>query len=398
MALVVANDIGVVSGSIVLPLNGVWTADLLIDQPDGTGFDAGTAVTISADGGIELKGAVAPDRSAPFLDAVHVRVLGGKAKLGNTASARSYVSPGATVNDVLTGILGDVGESASSTISSSILTTNLDAWSVFKQPASHAIGQLLDVVFPGQGWRVLTDGTFWTGAESWSSSTPQYDILEQAPEVGEYLLGVDTFEIVPGTTIDGIGKINRVEYAIGEGRVRARVFVQLSDSDRGDRAAIAAIARQEMAGIDHYAFYDARVDAQSADGATVDITPADTRLAGMQHVPLRLGLPGCVVKFATGATVRLGWDRGDPRRPFCSLWNGGETVNELVLNAALIELADTTGAQFVALSNKVDTAIAALVTYINNHTHPYALGTTSTPTAPPLSSQPSTAAAKVKAV
>ncbi len=74
MSLVTANGVTVIGGSIMMPLRGVWSADLVIDQPDGSGFDAGTAVAIKCADGIELDGTVVPDRTGSFLDAVHVRL------------------------------------------------------------------------------------------------------------------------------------------------------------------------------------------------------------------------------------------------------------------------------------------------------------------------------------
>jgi hypothetical protein len=48
MALVTINDVAVISGTILRPLTGVWTADLAIDEPGGGGFGAGTKVTIKS--------------------------------------------------------------------------------------------------------------------------------------------------------------------------------------------------------------------------------------------------------------------------------------------------------------------------------------------------------------
>ena len=104
MSQVTINGVNVLSGSIVMPLRGVWTADLVIDQPDGSGFDAGTSVSIESEDGLTFTGTVAPDRTGDFLDAVHVRVLGGAGGMATTLTARGYVQPGAFVRDVLNGI------------------------------------------------------------------------------------------------------------------------------------------------------------------------------------------------------------------------------------------------------------------------------------------------------
>ncbi len=260
MSLLTVNDANVIAGTIEAPLRGVWTADLVIDQPDGSGFSAGTSVTIKAQDGIELVGTVAPDRSGDFLDAVHVRVLGGAGGMGANITAKGYTTPGAFVRDVLNGIAQDAGETLSSDILQSLLTTNLEAWNTLAIPASQNLVALLNIVAPNADWRILAD---------------------------------------------------------------------LAAGERGIREAIAKMVRQEIAGIDYFTLYDAKVVSQSTDGATVDLQPGDPRLPGMSKVPLRLGLPGTVAKFAPGQFVRLGWDRGNPSLPYACLFQGGETVSRI---------------------------------------------------------------------
>lgn len=357
MALVTIDDVAVIKdSSFIFPRIGVWSFDLIIDQPDGSGFEAGKKVTIKA-GDQEFKGTVAADRSGSVVDSIHVRVLGGAGALAKPVKARGYAAPQAFVKDVLKGIFDDVGESASTSIPADVQNTNINAWATFVQPAAHALGAFLDTVTPGAPWRVLPDGKIWTGPETWPSSSPSYTIVDQVPSEGLFILGVTSMEIQPGQTVDGIGKIARVEYSITPDGIRADVWTFNADEDRGPRASVAAICRQEMAGIDFYGLYDSKVEKQSADGTTVDVTPADKRLPGLQRVPLRLGLPNCTVQFSPGAIVRLGWDRGDPRYPYAALFNGGESVTKLVVGTQLAEIA---GNAFKAL--KSATFLADLAT------------------------------------
>lgn len=340
MSLIKANSVPVLSGTIALPLVGVWTADLVLDQVDGTGFDAGTRVTIKAEDGVELTGTVSPDRSGTFLDSVHVRVVGGAAGMPTVVQPRAYVQPGAYVRDVLNGIATDSGETLSTTISASLLNTNLTAWAVMSVPAVQALLALIDIIAPSAHWRILNDGKLWVGEETWTTATPEYVELSANPSEGVFDLGVDSPSIVPGCTIDGIGKIGRVEHTIEAGKIRTRVLVYMGAEERGIRGAVAAMVRQEISGIDYYTFYDAKVQSQSDDGSTVDLQPVDTRLPGMSRVPLRWGLPGVVAKFAPGTMMRLGWDRGNPQYPYACLSQGGETVTQ-------IQIAGT-GEPFVA--------------------------------------------------
>lgn len=357
MALITINSVSVLSGTITMPLIGVWTADLVIDQPDGSGFDAGTKVTLSSPD-LDLHGIVAPSRTGDFLDAVHVRVLGGVGGMGKETTPRSYAQPSAFARDVISGLTNDSGETLSVTADTSITNFNLIAWAITKVPVSQALTSLLDIVSPKADWRILPDGTLWFGAETWPSLSASFDTIAHNPTDGTYELGVDSPVIVPGKTVDGIGKISRVEHSILSNKIRSRVWVDMDDQERGFAAAVMDLAKQALPGIDYLALYDSKVVSQSADLKTVDLQPADPRLPGMGRVPLRHGLPGCTVGIAPGAILRLGWDRGNPQYPIAALWNGGETVTKVVVKATTVYLGDETGA--IALPTKSD---------FDNHVH-----------------------------
>lgn len=330
MSLVTINDVGVLSGTIESPLVGVWTADLVIDQPDGSGFDAGTQVTIKAADGVQLVGVVAADRAGDFLDTVHVRVLGGAGGMGSLVSKRAYNTPSAFVRDVLNGIVQDVGETLSSNIATGLLATDLSAWNTFAVPASQALVSLLAIVAPNADWRIQADGKLWMGDETWPTAAVEYDLTNHDPAQATYELGITSPSFMAGVAIDGVGKVARVQHVIDADHIRARVWTDL-DSERGIRAAVSRMVRQELSGIDYFTLYDAKVVSQSADGATVDVQPGDPRLPGMSKVPLRLGLPGCVAKFSPGQYVRIGWDRGSPQLPYACLFQGGESVTNIQL-------------------------------------------------------------------
>lgn len=366
MALVTVNDVGVLSGVISMPLVGVWIADLKIDQPDGTGFDAGTAVTISGESGWSLSGTVAPDRSGDFLDAVHVRVLGGKAGMAKTAQAKAYVQPGAYARDVIKGLASSAGESVSSTADSVIMATNLTAWAVMAVPCARALETLLDVVAPAAHWRILADGTLWVGNESWTSLDGTYDLLSANPTEGFYDLGVEAPTITPGVSITSVGNVNRVEHEIAADKIRSRVWVDLSEGQRGAAAAIQAIVEHTTAKFDYFALYQATVKSQSSDWTTVDVQPAKAGVPGLSNVPLRHGLPGFSAQVSSGATVLVGWDSGNPSKPYACLWGGGETVQDCVVKASAIHLGDSSGTQPAVMGNDCTTRFSNLESALNN--------------------------------
>lgn len=74
----------------------------------------------------------------------------------------------------------------------------------------------------------------------------------------------------------------------------------------------------------YHALYPCTVEAQAADG-TLDLTPDDEKIrgTGLQAVTIRHGLPGITVKVKAGARLLLGFEAGDPKRPFAALWEPG---------------------------------------------------------------------------
>ncbi len=322
----------VLSGTVMMPLVGVWTADIVIDQPDGTGFDAGAEVTITA-GEMELRGSVAADRTGSFLDAVHVRVLGGKGGMTKPASLQSYVQPSAFARDVVNGLMTDSGETLSDTADAGFLGGNLTAWAVMNGLVSQAVEMLLFIVAPEKHWRILSDGKFWIGDESWDEVSPTVEVIESNPSERTTVLGVDAPTIVPGVTLQGVGMINRVEHSFKSGKVRSQVWTEIEGEQRGVVAQIQSLVRQEIAGIDYQALYLFKVVSQSSDLLTVDVNPIepnDKRLHGLSSVPVRMG-SAVKVQFVQGASVLLGWDGGDPRRPFICDGYGGDSIQRIQL-------------------------------------------------------------------
>lgn len=74
---------------------------------------------------------------------------------------------------------------------------------------------------------------------------------------------------------------------------------------------------------------------QSEDLLSVDLRPETSDIAPMADVPIRLGVPGIKAKIAIGQSMLLGFENGDPRRPF-AIAHGSKTVcEELVLDASV---------------------------------------------------------------
>lgn len=333
-SLVSINGVSVLSGSIMMPLQGVWTGDLVIDQPDGTGFDAGTPVAIVAsNNGFTINGVVSPARTGDFLDAVHVRVLGGAGGMAKDTLPRAYVQPGAFGRDVVNGLLSDSGETLSTTADATLLTKNLTAWSVMTTSVAQALELMISINSPGDNWRLLADGTLWVGAETWPQSSDEFVVLSQNPADGTFDLGVDSPSVMPGVSLSGVGNVNRVEHTILSNSIRSRVWIDFATTDRGLGPALTAIVKKETAELDYFALYYATVVSQQPDGS-LDVTLADPRLAGMSRVAIRYGIPGYSAQIIPGCNILVGWADGNPSKPYVALWGGGESVTSSTLNTS----------------------------------------------------------------
>lgn len=151
---------------------------------------------------------------------------------------------------------------------------------------------------------------------------------------------------------------------------------------------LTAFVKSVFSSLDFYAFYRAKVVSQSSDNLKLDLQPDDARFAGgLSGIPLRLGIPGATVTVTPGAYVFVGWDGGDPQKPFCMLWEDGASVTALTFKATTVNVGDSAGVQPAVLGNSLATRLGALETAYAAHKHTGvtvgggSTGTTDTPDA-----------------
>jgi hypothetical protein len=106
------------------------------------------------------------------------------------------------------------------------------------------------------------------------------------------------------------------------------------------------LVARHMGRLPYHALWPARVVGQDNAG-NLELVPDDAAMPGEVGVPIRLGLPGCEVKVKPGTRVLLGYEQGDPRKPYASLWEGTEldelkitATTKITVDAPLFELAD----------------------------------------------------------
>lgn len=223
MALITCGSADALRSEFHFPARGPWWSRLSLDTttaPSGQ-------VSIAAADGFSLTGTVAV--GGVFADVAHVTVIGGAGGLGTIVPAAAY--RGALLRDPLNAVLRAAGESLSSSVDQSILSTVLPMWAQVAQRASTAIDTLCFAATQALGspvtWRVLDDGTVWLGVESWSSATlpDTADVLDAFPSEQRYVIGAATPALLPGVTLDGVGKVSAVDHFVTATEVRTWAWV-----------------------------------------------------------------------------------------------------------------------------------------------------------------------------
>lgn len=313
------GGLSLLSARIALPHVGAWHGELEADcagREHATGSDGLVAIVID---GVEFRCSVL--RSVDIGGRRKARVVGGHGGLGTTLEATHYTET--TALSVIRDILADCGETLSSTVDSDALdATALQSWKAAQMPASHLLTRLCSAI--GRIWRVLEDGTVWVGAEDYPELAVPNQLIDEDWAAGCIEIAPDAPNLVPGVTFLGQQIRYVVHHLEGDG-LRTEAFLE---TPGGLLDRFLAGVRQEVI---YSRLYPAEVVTQNADG-TLQLLPDDERVrgAGLDRVPIRCGLPGFEVRVKAGARVRLGFDGGDPSRPFASLWDADPSVVESI--------------------------------------------------------------------
>lgn len=367
---------------ISMPRVGAWHAEVRTTSDTEIVSDASSA-TLVIDGvtfvGTLVRGGVWGSRWTG-------KIVGGAGGLSLSLPAKFY-SSGPSIKTIVADILREAGETLSSSADSTITATILPKWQRIAGPASRALTAICDSA--GASWRVLGDGTIWIGVDTFPTATVTHTLLDEDWIAGITDIKPDAPDLTPGVTFEG-HRLSYVVHLIEGGKIRTEAHqIQPNDSLTSALNGI----RQEAS---YARMWPADVVSQHSDG-TLELKPLDSEISGfgLDNVPIRYGIPGTKATVSSGTRVRVGFDGGDPSRPFAALWDSGSVT--------LLTLGDGTS-DFVALANQVLTQLNAIQTWANSHTHPVPGvttgpgATTSSVTSSPLSPPSSVAATKVKAV
>ena len=203
-------------GTIVLPLQGLWTAALEVDSDvpwsGVVSLQCGDA-TLALTGFVE-SGAVVHGR---YL----VRLVGGHGGLAKTVQAKPYQGPPFLLP--LKDLLSDCEETLSSTVLQDDWNGVQAHWLRMSERASHALDAICKAA--GANWRALPDGTIWAGVETWPAFSGTCTIMSEAPQFRRLEVSAEDALVLPGVTANG-QRISRVQHSIEKSKFRTTCWYE----------------------------------------------------------------------------------------------------------------------------------------------------------------------------
>ena len=359
MSVVTVNGEAVTFWRIPMPRIGMWTAELRVDaDADITG-----QVTVQIGDGLQLKGTVV--RGGAFALSGSLFVVGGAGGMSKIATPRHYND--ASVSTILGHLLGDAGERLSDTIDASVLNRNLASWTTAALPTGALIARLV-ATLGGLAWRVLPDGSFWLGEETWPDSglvdPGDYTITAEDPSEGSAIVASLAPLLLPGTTLDG-RRLSRVEKMGGGAAMNERVWFE-TEAAPGDRMAAAwkGAIGGDVVDVFYRGSYIGKVVQQEDDA--VDVEFDDERLPSMAKVPL-FAPGGTRQTSAEGGRCVVAWGAADPSQPYVIGFDAdtvGGTYKISAKNIILDGVVDAGGE-----GGEPAAKATTLATWLASHTH-----------------------------
>jgi len=342
-----AHDI--LGGQLNAPIRGPWIARIELDAD--APFPTGTAtIVLARDGGGAPASYVGTiTHASTWQGRAKAVVMGGAGRLlgelAPTIRSRNYEpSPfPIKVSTIVEDIASDAGETLAAGVSDALGALIVPRWLRAAGTPATALDALARVL--GLGWRTLADGTLWVGVETWPAATDVAGLYQQNDDGGPGVIDAAqaASTLVPGTTVLG-QQIREVVYQVADARCElyygpnpVELFTQAVQSN-----AIPLVYRETHA---------ATVRSQNSDD-TVDLEVDDQRIKQIAKVPLRVGLPGARVLVDEGLRVRLGFEDGDPSKPYATGIDADPTAS-----AGVARVGDACGYLYAQLGA---TGIAAL--------------------------------------
>lgn len=220
---------------------------------------------------------------------------------------------GAVVSQLLTAILGAGGEAMATDIAPDLLVRVVPQWSWRAGTVGNTLSALAEYL--GVVWRIRADGLVWIGVPAPTpATTPDYIIVDVAPEMGTAAWDLNDATASPDQIIDGL-TLRQIIYSFDGSSLRA--FVTFAPGPVNNLFALFGMWLKRV-NLDYFRLAPGRVAAQS--GTTAQVQPDDTNFPPFRNVGVRLGLPDCSIQLNPAANNRCGiaWEGAAPIGPVIS--------------------------------------------------------------------------------
>lgn len=297
------GDYPLMSCEVTFALSGAWELVGRVSAEKASDVEGSVTVTI---GDQDLAGTATAGEDGAA--GIYVRVVGGAGGLGASVTPQGYTAS-ATFKTVLDDIANAGGETISSETDSGVLST-AGRWT----RTAGTVADALDAVAEAAGatWRIRTDGDIWVGTDTWDKVEPEHTVIDEAPNRGRMIVGLEGLDVLPGQTfLDH--KIVEAVYRIDERKLRAEL--RYGDTPVGIGDLIGEMVRRVNGPVDWSACYLYEVQSQKSDG-TLTLESADARMPDLDDVVLRAGVGGVSEnKVLPRTQVIVTHENADRRRP-----------------------------------------------------------------------------------
>jgi hypothetical protein len=307
----------IVSGSLIVPLVGAWTADLVLAGEETLSGKVSVVI-----GNLTLAGAVY--RSEAYGGQTKCRLVAGAGGWRTPIPVQGYGSPNGIM---LSALLDDAAAACGETVNVSndqSIGNGYARVSFASSVASDVLWHMIDLGFI-PAWYVDVNGT--TQTQAWPSSTVGTPFVpsNQDPAHGQIDIATEDYASwLPGCSfthplLSGTYTSAGVEYHWDDGGTfRFKVLTQTSSTDTGDRVLgpIQQVIQKEIAG--HRLFGKYRYTTSNPSSSTIDCSPKNAKLGlpTLQNVPLQISgssrvTPAngadCTIEFLDGYVPVCTW-------------------------------------------------------------------------------------------
>ncbi len=315
------NGLQIVSGSLMIPLVGIWTADLRL----AANVQIAGQCTIII-GNLTLQGFVF--RSEPFGGQIRARIIGGRGGWRRSVPPQGYGNPsGVLLSTVLGDVAAAVGEQLTVAVDRSIGAAFARV-NFADSVASDVLWQMLAQGFI-PSWHVDVTGMTVTTPWATKTVTSQFVVTDQKPDEGIIEIATEDYASwMPGCVfanplLTGTYTSAGVQY-VWDNAGKFRFEVLTGDSEDRVLGPFQQIVQKEIAPLRFYGRYEYEITASST--STIDGIPTDTDL----------GLPdvmSCVLRADSissylppvGGKAEVQFTNGVPTRPVC-VWTEGNSA------------------------------------------------------------------------